>query len=106
MSDEIDFCRIFFRAAVDGDKDAILIRCNVCVGENLIFTNNESGSNAATKLTGVPRSLVIGIDRIHSDPNNGSIDGRVIRRLVLCFKKLETDCRENENGNKTNHVGE
>jgi hypothetical protein len=77
----------------------------VCVGENLVFANNETGSDATSKLTGIPGSFVVGIDRIHSDPNNGSVDGRMVRWLALRLQKLEADCRENKNGTETNHVG-
>jgi len=61
MCDILNLCRVFFRAAVDGDEDTLLIRYNVRVGEDLIFTDDEARADAAAKSPRVPWCLVIGI---------------------------------------------
>lgn len=49
VGDEFDFGGVFFWRAVDGDEDALLVGDDVCVGENLVFTDDEAGADAATE---------------------------------------------------------
>ena len=73
MRDEIHFGGIFFRGTVDCDEDALVIRNDVGVGEDLVFADQEPGAYASAKAAGVPWGLVIGGLRCDFDAKNGAV---------------------------------
>ena len=59
MGDELDFRRVFLWGAVDGDEDALLVRDNVGVCENTVFSDQESGADTSAETTGIPWRFII-----------------------------------------------
>ena len=60
MGDELDLGGIFLRAAVNGDEQAAAVGNDVGVGEDLVFSDQESGADAAAETAGIPRCLIVG----------------------------------------------
>ena len=102
MSDEIDLSGVFLRAAVDGDEDAAGVRYDVRVGEDLIFPDEESGADAATKAARVPGCLVVRDLSCSFDSEDGLIDSRG-RRRCLRKKRCGGAGQQEEWENQTTH---
>lgn len=60
MGDVFDFGRVFHRAAVHGDEHAAGVGDHMRVGEDAVFSDDETGADAATETAGVPWGLVVG----------------------------------------------
>ncbi len=96
VGDVFDFCGVFFRAAVDGDQDALLVGYDVCVGEDFIFTDDEACADATAEASGVPWGVVVGCLRGDFDAEDGAVEigGAVL--LQFLGKERGGDSQEGE----------
>ena len=76
VRDEIHLCWVFLRRAVDGDEDALVVRDHVGVGEDLVFSDEESGADPAAEASGIPWDPVVGGLRRHLDAQDRFVELR------------------------------
>ena len=74
MCDEIHLGGIFFRRAVNRDEDALLVGNDVGVGQDAVFSDQETRTDAAAETTGIPRRFVVRILRGDLDPQHRAVE--------------------------------